>query len=52
VNLSRSYGDHFFSIASLILLRTTTTEVSLSDANQALAALRAGRVEGAAVLVP
>ena len=33
-------------------IRTTTTQFSLIDANQALAALRAGRVEGAAVLVP
>jgi len=51
-NLTRSDGDEFLSIASRIPIRTTTTQFSLIDANQALAALRAGRVEGAAVLVP
>lgn len=51
-NLTRSDGEEFLSIASRIPVRTTTTQFSLVDANQALAALRAGRVEGAAVLVP
>jgi propanol-preferring alcohol dehydrogenase len=33
-------------------VRTTTVPFPLSDANEALARLREGRIEGAAVLVP
>jgi propanol-preferring alcohol dehydrogenase len=51
-NLTRRDGDEFLSIASRIPVRTTTTQFPLIDANRALAALRAGRIEGAAVLVP
>jgi alcohol dehydrogenase, propanol-preferring len=51
-NLTRQDGEEFLALASRIPVRTTTTQFPLIDANQALAALRAGGVEGAAVLVP
>jgi alcohol dehydrogenase, propanol-preferring len=51
-NLTRADGDEFFAIAPKVPVRTTTTAFPLSAANDALAALRAGKVKGAAVLVP
>jgi propanol-preferring alcohol dehydrogenase len=51
-NLTRRDGDEFFAIASKVPVRTTTTPYPLERANDALADLRAGRFEGAAVLVP
>ncbi|HEX2940965.1 MAG TPA: alcohol dehydrogenase catalytic domain-containing protein, partial [Rhodopila sp.] len=51
-NLTRRDGDEFFSIALQIPIRTTTTPFPLTDANNALAQLRGGHVEGAAVLIP
>ena len=38
--------------AAIGLVRTTTTVYALEQANQALADLRDGRLQGAAVLVP
>jgi propanol-preferring alcohol dehydrogenase len=51
-NLTRRDGDEFLGIAPQIPVRTTTVPFPLADANQALARLREGRIEGAAVLVP
>ncbi|HQT80257.1 MAG TPA: zinc-dependent alcohol dehydrogenase family protein [Rhodopila sp.] len=51
-NLTRSDGEEFFAIAPRIPIRTTTTAFPLTDANEALARLRDGRIDGAAVLVP
>jgi propanol-preferring alcohol dehydrogenase len=50
--LTRADGEEFFAIAAQVPVRTATTEFPLSAANQALAALRAGAIKGAAVLVP
>jgi alcohol dehydrogenase, propanol-preferring len=51
-NLTRKDGLDFLRLVPEIGIVTTTTRYPLSQANQALADLRAGRFEGAAVLVP
>lgn len=51
-NLTRHDGEEFLAIAQQVPVRTTTTAFPLAQANEALAQLRAGRIEGAAVLVP
>jgi propanol-preferring alcohol dehydrogenase len=51
-NLTRQDGIEFLDILPKAGLRTTTTVYPLRQANEALADLRAGRFEGAAVLVP
>ena len=51
-NLTRADGEEFLALAPKVPVRTTTTPFPLAQANDALAALREGRVEGAAVLVP
>jgi propanol-preferring alcohol dehydrogenase len=51
-NLTRQDGLDFLSLAPRAGIVTTTTRYPLQNANQALADLRAGRFEGAAVLVP
>ncbi len=51
-NLTRQDGLDFLGRASQMGIVTTTTRYPLQQANQALADLRAGRFEGAAVLVP
>jgi propanol-preferring alcohol dehydrogenase len=51
-NLTRQDGLDFLQRAPGMGIRTQTTAYPLADANQALADLRAGRFEGAAVLVP
>lgn len=51
-NLTRQDGVDFLEIASEIGIVTKTTTYPLNHANQALADLRAGKFEGAAVLVP
>jgi alcohol dehydrogenase, propanol-preferring len=51
-NLTRQDGVDFLQLAPRIGIATTTTAYPLSQANVALADLRAGRFEGAAVLVP
>ena len=51
-NLTRQDGIDFLRLAPTIGIVTRTTHYSLNQANQALADLRAGRFEGAAVLVP
>ena len=51
-NLTRQDGLDFLSVAPKMGIVTKTTSYPLNQANQALADLRAGRFEGAAVLVP
>ena len=51
-NLTRMDGIDFLRLAPEIGIVTETTRYALKDANRALADLRAGRFEGAAVLVP
>jgi len=51
-NLTREDATEFFPIARLAGVRTHTTTYPLEGANEALSDLRAGRLSGAAVLVP
>jgi propanol-preferring alcohol dehydrogenase len=51
-NLTRTDGDEFLALAPRIPVRTEVTTRPLEQANEALADLRAGRIAGAAVLVP
>jgi len=51
-NLTRQDGIDFLKLAAEIGIVTQTTEYPLAEANRALDDLRAGRFEGAAVLVP
>jgi alcohol dehydrogenase, propanol-preferring len=51
-NLTRKDGEEFFEIATKAKVRTVTTSFPLGKANDALAQLRGGLLEGAAVLVP
>jgi propanol-preferring alcohol dehydrogenase len=51
-NLTRADGQAFLALAACTPLRVDTSPYALVDANAALADLRAGRVIGAAVLVP
>ncbi len=51
-NLTRQDGIEFLSFASNARIETHTKTYPLSEANGALADLRAGRLEGAAVLLP
>lgn len=51
-NLTRQDGLDFLGLAPKMGIVTKTTRYPLTQANQALADLRAGRFEGAAVLVP
>ena len=51
-NLTRQDGRDFFAAAARVRLRTATVAYPLEAANQALDDLRAGRFQGAAVLLP
>jgi alcohol dehydrogenase, propanol-preferring len=51
-NLTRADGEEFLVKAGSIGLRATVTPFPLAEANTALERLRAGRLEGAAVLLP
>jgi alcohol dehydrogenase, propanol-preferring len=51
-NLTRADGDEFLALIQEVPVKTHTTAYPLSQSNQALADLRAGRLSGAAVLVP
>jgi propanol-preferring alcohol dehydrogenase len=51
-NLTRRDGEEFLALAPRIPIRTEVTTYPLADANAALADLRGGRLQGAAVLVP
>jgi alcohol dehydrogenase, propanol-preferring len=51
-NLTRRDGEEFLALAPKIPVHTTTQRFPLAEANEALAALREGKLNGAAVLVP
>ena len=51
-NLTRVDGVAFMRLAAEVPVRTHTTAFSLANANEAVELLRAGRIDGAAVLVP
>jgi propanol-preferring alcohol dehydrogenase len=51
-NLTRRDAEEFLALAPNVPVRTETELFALADANEALDHLRAGRVRGAAVLVP
>ena len=51
-NLTREDGKDFFTIVSEVAIKTQTVSYPLARANDALADLRSGRLQGAAVLVP
>lgn len=49
-NLTRADGARFMKLATDVKLEVSTERFALEDANEALDRLRAGRIEGAAVL--
>jgi propanol-preferring alcohol dehydrogenase len=51
-NLTRRDGEEFLALAARIAIRTETQTFPLAQANEALSALRSGKLRGAAVLVP
>ena len=51
-NLTRRDGEEFLKLAPLVPVRTSVEPYPLARANEALDALRTGRVRGAAVLDP
>jgi propanol-preferring alcohol dehydrogenase len=51
-NLTREDGERFLERAARVALRVDATPYPLAAANDALAAVRDGRIQGAAVLVP
>jgi propanol-preferring alcohol dehydrogenase len=51
-NLTRADGEDFFALLQRVPLRTQVQTFALADANAAVQALRLGRIEGAAVLIP
>jgi alcohol dehydrogenase, propanol-preferring len=50
-NLTRRDGEEFLALAPKVPVRTTVTTFPLEDANHALDSLRAGKLDGAAVIV-
>jgi propanol-preferring alcohol dehydrogenase len=50
-NLTRRDGEEFLALAPEVPVRTQTTPFPLEEANEALKALREGKIQGAAVLV-
>jgi propanol-preferring alcohol dehydrogenase len=51
-NLTRRDGEEFLALAPQVPLRTVVKTFPLTEANEALSRLRAGRLRGAAVLIP
>jgi len=51
-NLSRRDGEEFFALAPQVPINVTYETFPLTEANEALARLRAGKIKGAAVLIP
>jgi propanol-preferring alcohol dehydrogenase len=51
-NLTRTDAHEFLALVPRTQIRTAVTRYPLENANEALADLRAGRLQGAAVLVP
>ncbi len=50
-NLTRRDGEEFLELATRVTIATHVSPFALSDANQALSALRSGTIQGTAVLV-
>jgi propanol-preferring alcohol dehydrogenase len=50
-NLTRRDGDEFLPLAAAAKVHTEVATFALQDANRALAELRAGRFQGAGVLL-
>ena len=50
-NLTRRDGEEFLDLANRVTIGTHVNPFALSDANQALSALRSGTIQGTAVLV-
>jgi propanol-preferring alcohol dehydrogenase len=51
-NVTRRDAEEFLALAPRVPVRTAVEPFPLSEANDALARLRSGRIQGAAVLVP
>ncbi len=51
-NLTREDGYGFLDVAARVPIRTHVTRFKLADANEAIGAVREGRLDGAAVLIP
>lgn len=51
-NLTRADGEAFFALLARVPVHTHVQPFALADANEAVDALRAGRIAGAAVLLP
>ncbi len=51
-NLTRQDGEEFLALAPRVPIRTETETFPLTEANEALARLRGGQIQGAAVLLP
>ena len=51
-NLTRADGERFMQVAARVPIQTHVTPYPLGNANQALSDLSAGRLAGAAVLIP
>ncbi|MCI4327048.1 MAG: zinc-dependent alcohol dehydrogenase family protein [Thermoplasmata archaeon] len=51
-NLTRVDGREFLDVAKVAEIRAGTTRFALEDANEAVAAVRSGRLDGSAVVVP
>lgn len=51
-NLTRADAEEFLALAPQVPVRTHTVPFALEQANTALAALRDGKLQGAAVLIP
>jgi propanol-preferring alcohol dehydrogenase len=51
-NMTRDDARDFLRVAHEIGLKPQSTQFSLDDANKALAAVKADRIDGAAVIVP
>ena len=51
-NLTRRDGQEFLALAPRVPVRTEVECFPLAEANEALSALRSGRIRGAAVLIP
>jgi propanol-preferring alcohol dehydrogenase len=51
-NLTRKDGEDFLSLAGKVPIHTQVSSFPLTQANEALASLRSGQIQGAAVLVP
>ena len=51
-NLTRADAEEFLALAPQVPVRTTVTPFSIGEAEDALSRLRAGAIEGAAVVLP